>query len=170
MGKLAWAFITGFSLAMFIVFLTFFIYLTPMAGMINTSYQVNEQIYLQTHSGWYAGASSFLTSVKGWSSVPIIGELAQYGGSIGDFMVNVKQASESLQGVLGLIKFLTDASLIATILFLVLFVIGLIKIKSGSNPSHPATSASTEKSKFCSQCGTKNVFSAKFCESCGVKI
>ncbi|MFH1256988.1 MAG: hypothetical protein V1494_06900 [Candidatus Diapherotrites archaeon] len=92
MGKVGGAFLAGFSLAMLIIFLTFFIYLTPLSGTINSAYQANEQIYSISHSDWYTSATSFLQTVKGLNWVPVIGEAAGWGGSIGELWPWLKTA------------------------------------------------------------------------------
>ncbi|MFH1256987.1 MAG: zinc ribbon domain-containing protein [Candidatus Diapherotrites archaeon] len=83
----------------------------------------------------------------------------------------VKDSSASLKNVLTLIKFFTDVSLIATIVFAILFVIGLFMIKADSKPSQQIQATQpNEKAIFCRACGAKNSQNSKFCEKCGEKI
>lgn len=170
MGKTLGGFIAGFCIAMVLIFGSFLIYVTPQSGTIENAVQINEQVYSATHSTWFDGSVGFLNQLGGLKDLPIIGSTASKANNLSAFLIQVRLSSESLRQTLGFVKFLADISLVAIIIFIILFFIGLYHIRISAEPVHNGGTIVQKDMKRCPNCGQKNIGDAKFCENCGNKI
>lgn len=171
MGKALAGFISGFSLAIFLVSLILYLYATPHLETMKSAYELNKNVYAATHSQWFDGGLTLLNGIKtGGGLIPVVGQYTQYAGNIKELLLDVKDLSESLEGTLGLLIALASTALYLMIISFFTFILGTVFAIKPAQQNIQPTSEPIKEGNYCPKCGSENEIEAKYCAKCGKKL
>jgi hypothetical protein len=145
--RFASGFLVGFFLATLLAFGFVQVQLGPYYGDLKSVQPYVQSAYEITHSGMYAGAVDFVSTLNetasALSAIPFIGssinatEFSEYPRAVGELMLSAKSMSEKLAPTLGLWISIIEVApfMVAFSLFMMLVGIALLLMPPGGGKS-----------------------------------